>query len=138
MRAIFATGLAIALTACSTTQVHRNSATAYAPTAASSVQVLYSEPKRDYESIGIVSANRYKPGWSDPSVADAIPQLQAAGASLGADAVIVRASRSQNTRNTLVEAEAIRFTDRPAAAPGTPAPPSPASDCVACKKIGGG
>jgi hypothetical protein len=136
LRTLTALALAAAAAGCSTTQVHRNSPTAYAPTAAGSVQVLYSEPKRPYESVGIVSANRYKPGWTDPSVADAIPQLQAAGASLGADVVIVRASRSQNTRNTLVEAEAIRYTDRHETAPsGTP---SPTSDCAACKKIGGG
>lgn len=105
--------LVFSVTACSTYQVHRNTSVALAPTAASSVQVLYSPPQRGYESIGIVSAKRYKPGFTDPSVGDAIPQLQAAGGELGADAVIVRGSRSLNDRHVVVEAEAIRYTDAP-------------------------
>ena len=80
------------------------------PTNASQVQVLYSAPSRPYESVGIVSAVRYKPGWTDPSVGDAVPQLQAAGAKLGADAVIIRGERSLNDRHITVEAEAIRYT----------------------------
>ena len=119
---------ALALAGCSTTQVHSNVAAAYAPTAASRVQVLYSAPQRPYEAIGIVSANRWKPGFTDPTIADAIPQLQAAGAQLGADAVIVHSSRSNNDRHTVVEGEAIRFTDRPAGE-------APA-DCVSCARIG--
>lgn len=102
---------AVTLSGCSTYQAHRNSPTAYSPTVATSVQVLYSPPTRSYESIGIVSAKRYKPGWSDPTVNDAIPQLQAAGAELGANAVIVRSDRSNNDRHVVVEAEAIRYTD---------------------------
>lgn len=103
----------LVLAGCSSYQVHSNMpAGAYvAPTNASQVQVLFSPPQRAYESIGIVSAKRYKPGWTDPSVADAVPQLQAAGAQLGADAVIVRGDRALNDRHITVEAEAIRYTD---------------------------
>lgn len=36
-----------------------------------------------------------------------IPQLQAAGAQIGADAVIVRSDRSNNDRHVVVEGEAI-------------------------------
>lgn len=102
--------IACVLAACSTYQVHSNLAAPLAPTASSHIQVLYSPPQRSYESIGIVSAKRYKPGWTDPTVADAIPQLQAAGAALGADAVIVHSERSLNDRHVTVEGEAIRFT----------------------------
>lgn len=104
---------------CSTYQVHSNLApgTALAPTSASRVQVLYSPPQRPYEPVGIVSAKHYKPGWTDPSVSDAVPQLQAAGAQIGADAVIVRSGRALNDRHITVEAEAIRYTDK--AAPKT-------------------
>lgn len=104
--------IAIALSACSTYEVHSNlpAGTVITPTNASSVQVLYSPPRRPYQSIGIVSAVRYKPGWTDPSVGDAIPQLQAAGAKLGADAVIIRSERSMNDRHITVEGEAIRYT----------------------------
>jgi hypothetical protein len=96
---------------CSTTRVHSNLApgTTIVPTNASSVQVLYSPPQRAYESVGIVSVVRYKPGWTDPSLSDALPRLQAAGSKLGADAVIVRSERSLNDRHVTVEGEAIRY-----------------------------
>lgn len=110
-------GLALigALAGCSTYQAHSNLATPYAATNASRVQILYSPPQRAYESIGIVSAKRYKPGWTDPTVSDAIPQLQAAGAEIGADAVIVRNDQRMNDRHVVVEGEAIKFTGDPSA-----------------------
>ena len=61
----------------------------------------------------MVSAKRYKPGWTDPTVGDAIPQLREAGMKLGADAVVVRSSRSNNDRHTVVEAEAVKYLDQP-------------------------
>jgi hypothetical protein len=63
-------------------------------------------------------------------VGDAVAQLQAAGAALGADAVIIHSERSNNDRHVVVEGEAIHYTDKGAqvAAPG--------SDCVSCQKIG--
>lgn len=102
----------VALSACSSYEVHSNlpPGTLITPTSASQVQILYSAPSRPYQSIGIVSAVRYKPGWTDPSVADAVPQLQAAGAKLGADAVIIHGERSMNDRHVTVEGEAIRYT----------------------------
>jgi len=119
---------AFAISACSGYQAHSNlpAGTLIAPTNASQVQVLFSPPQRAYESIGIVSAKRYKPGWTDPSISDAIPELQAAGSQLGADAVIVRSDRALNDRHITVEAEAIRYTDKPAQPP-----------CVSCQDIGG-
>jgi hypothetical protein len=111
MKILWGVALACALAGCSTYQAHSNLPTPYAPTNASRVQILYSQPQRAYTSIGIVSAKRYKPGWTDPTVSDAIPQLQAAGAEIGADAVIVRGDRSNNDRHVVVEGEAIRFTD---------------------------
>lgn len=74
------------------------------------MQILYSPPQRAYTSIGIVSANRYKLGWTDPAVSDAIPRLQAAGAEIGADAVIVRSDRSNNDWYIVIEGEAIKST----------------------------
>lgn len=120
--------LSASLAGCSGYQVHSNlpSGTAIAPSNASQVQVLFSPPQRAYTSIGIVSAKRYKPGWTDPSVSDAIPELQAAGAQLGADAVIVRSDRALNDRHITVEAEAIRYTDKTAAQ----------VPCVSCQNMG--
>ena len=110
MKILVGIALVGALAGCSTYQAHSNLQTPYAPTNANQVQILYSPPQRAYTSIGIVSANRYKPGWTDPTVSDAIPQLQAAGAQIGADAVIVRSDRSNNDRHVVVEGEAIEFT----------------------------
>ena len=73
------------------------------------VDVLYSPPARQYAVIGTVSAKRYKPGWSDPTVSDAVPELRAAGSEVGADAVIIRSSQSNGMRTITVEAEAIRY-----------------------------
>jgi len=101
------------LAGCSTTQVYSNypAGTMAGTNTTGQIAVLYSTPSRPYEVLGVVSANRYKPGWTDPTVSDAIPQLRAAGLQLGADAIIVRSSRSLNDRHTDVEAEAIRYTD---------------------------
>lgn len=115
------------ISGCSSTQVYSNYPAGTAPGRANSghVAVIYSYPTRPYDVIGVVSAKRYKPGWTDPTVSDAIPQLQAAGAQLGADAVVVRSSRSSNDRHTVVEAEAIRYLDKgmqPQPTPGESAP----------------
>ena len=111
MKAVFAVAVACALSACTTTKV-TGVGLPSAPSAASSrVDVFLSPPQRDYEVIGIVSATKWKPGWTDPSVGDAVPQLQDAARKLGADGVIVRSSRSNNDRHVVVEAEAIRYKD---------------------------
>jgi hypothetical protein len=112
VRLIFLVAGALALAACTSTQITRNSGAALPPARASSqVDVLLSAPDRPYDVIGLVSATKWKPGLTDPSVSDAIPQLQQAGRDVGADAVIVRSSRSNNDRHVVVEAEAIRYKD---------------------------
>ncbi len=107
MKTAFLTLTLAILTACSTTQIYRNPS---ANGLSGNVQVLYGNPAQPFESLGLVSAKRYKPGWSDPTVADAIPQLQAAAQQLGADAIIVRQSQDGGgSRFIRVEAEAIKF-----------------------------
>lgn len=110
MKILAGLALMLALAGCSSFQAHSNVATPYPATDPNKVQILYSPPPRPYISIGIVSANRYKPGWTDPTISDAIPQLQAAGAQIGADAVIIHGERSENDRHVVVEGEAIKFT----------------------------
>lgn len=106
-----ATSLALFLAACSGYQTRAyESGKGLAPTSIEHVEVLYSNPARPFEVIGAVSAKKYKPGWTDPSVMDAEAQLKAAGAQLGADAVVVRGSRDSGTRIVYVDAEAIRYT----------------------------
>lgn len=76
------------------------------------VDILYSNPQRPFRSVGMVSAKKYKPGFSDPTISDALQQLRAAGAQVGADAVIVRGQvAGGGTRMITVEGEAIRYTD---------------------------
>lgn len=103
--------LAFTLGACTTYQV--TPTTNAAPGSRSGVvDVLFAPPARPYTSVGIVSARKYKPGFVDPTTSDAIPQLQAAGAQVGADAVIVRSSRANDGRRLItVEGEAIRYSD---------------------------
>lgn len=103
--------IAIAVSGCTSYQVVPT--TNAAPGSRSGqVDILYSTPQRPYESIGTVSAKKYKPGWSDPTVSDALEQLRAAGRQVNADAVIVRSSSGSNGRRLItVEGEAIRYTD---------------------------
>lgn len=112
MKAVIGVLFACTLAACSSTKVTSvGPSTAGTVSPSARVDVLLSPPDREYDVIGVVSATRYKPGWTDPSVADAIPQLQEAGRRVGADAVIVRSSRSNNDRHVVIEAEAIRYRD---------------------------
>jgi hypothetical protein len=102
----------LALTACTTTQVTpvRNYESGTHSTG--HVDVLYTVPNRPYRTVAFVSAKKYKPGWSDPTVSDAIPEMQAAGMGVGADAVIVRSHSAQDGRRIIVvECEAIKYTD---------------------------
>ena len=110
MRA-FSCAVLLALCGCSTYQVTPTT-NSIPGTRSGQVDVLYAAPQRPYRSVGIVSAKRYKPGWSDPTVSDAIPQLRQAAAQVGADGVIVRGMvPGGGTRFVTVEGEAIRYTD---------------------------
>ncbi|MEP6908261.1 MAG: hypothetical protein ABI858_09815 [Pseudoxanthomonas sp.] len=110
MRSLLAATCGILLAGCSSYQVVPTT-NSVPGTRSGQVDVLYSTPPRPYISVGTVSATRYKPGWTDPSVSDALPELRAAAAKVNADAVIVRSSRSNNDRHIVVEGEAIRYTD---------------------------
>ncbi|WP_185823158.1 hypothetical protein [Xanthomonas sp. GW] len=76
------------------------------------VDILYSTPQRPFQSVGMVSAKKYKPGFTDPTISDALEQLRAAGSQVRADAVIVRHTQANDGRRLItVEGEAIRYTD---------------------------
>lgn len=107
MRALSTVLASATLVACSSYQLTPVSG-GYAP--GHPIDVLYEAPNRPYQVVGTVSATRYKPGFTDPTVSDAMPQLEAAAAKVNADAVIVRSTRSNNDRHIVVEAEAIRYT----------------------------
>jgi hypothetical protein len=110
MRTLLALACVLLLAGCSSYQVVPTTNSAPG-TRSGQIDILYSTPQRPYRSVGAVSATRYKPGWTDPTVTDALPELRAAAAKVGADAVIVRSSRSNNDRHIVVEGEAIRYTD---------------------------
>lgn len=82
------------------------------------VDILYSTPQRPFRSVGMVSARKYKPGFVDPTVSDALNELRAAGAQVQADAVIVRHAQANDGRRVItVEGEAIQYTDVAGAGP---------------------
>lgn len=110
-RAIFTATLTLLLAACTTYQV--TPVTNSAPgTRSGQVDVLFTNPTRPFEVIGMVSAKKYKPGWSDPTVSDGVPELRAAAAQVGADAVVVRSHNAPKDRRIIhMEGEAIRYTD---------------------------
>ena len=104
--------LCLALAGCTTTQVTPVNNYAAGTHSTGYVDVLYTVPNRPYRTVAFVSAKKYKPGFSDPTISDAIPEMQAAGRGVGADAVIVRSHTAQDGRRIIVvECEAIKYTD---------------------------
>lgn len=74
------------------------------------IQILYSDPRRDYETVGTFSVKRYKPAFSDPTVSDALEQLRQSAYELNADAVIIRSTNTPyGQRIIIIEGEAIRW-----------------------------
>ena len=111
IRIAFTLTVLLALSACTTYQVIPTT-NSVPGTRSGQVDILYSNPQRPFRSVGMVSAKRYKPGWTDPTIADALDQLRAAGAEVRADAVIVRGRQANDGRRTItVEGEAIQYTD---------------------------
>lgn len=100
------------LVACGGSQV-RHYGEHYPPTLPAEVEVFYSFPAEEHIKIGAVDVKRYKPGFSDPTVYDAVEKLQEAGAELGAHAVVVVDSQNTGDRVIRVTGEAIRWPDRP-------------------------
>ncbi len=61
-----------------------------APTAASHITVMYSEPQRAYEIVGIINWDYSKSVISIPSITDVLPRLKEKAAQEGGDAIIIR------------------------------------------------
>ena len=99
--------LVAALVGCGTPQVRSYGEGAQA-TDADAVVVLYSFPNWDHDKLGAVHLRYYRPGLTDPTVEQAEPRLRAAGAELGADAVVVLDSERGGDRTVRIRAEAIR------------------------------
>lgn len=100
----------LALTGCTSSQSNAYRDVSVRQISAANVDVLYSAPQRKYQSIGTISARKYQPGFTDPTITDARSEIQKSGAQIGADAVIVRNSfAAPQTRQITVEGEAIRY-----------------------------
>ena len=116
---LLASLVAVGLAGCTTVQTYGYGASSVPSNSYSSnqsqrpqagrIQILYSAPQQAYDSLGTFSVRKYKPGWSDPTISDAIPELQAAARRMGADAVIIRSSTTRDTRFNTIEGEAIRW-----------------------------
>lgn len=99
--------VAIALSSCSTMQYTANPAPSSAD---GSVLVLYDYPRGDFENLGLINFDYYRPGLREPTVTDALPALKQKVASVGGDALIIRDQRvgSQNNRFLQISAEVLR------------------------------
>lgn len=97
--------LVLGLSACSTVQ--------YQPNATqrnnSEVRVLMEYPHElPYQSLGMVKASHYQPGFRVPTVLDVMPKLMSKAAAVGGNAVIIRSQQGgQSDRTIRVTAEVL-------------------------------
>lgn len=98
----------LAASGCTTMQY-----TANAPAGAvdDGVRVLYQYPDGEkYQNLGLIDFEFYKPGWREPTVTDALPELKAKVRSVGGNALIVRNQRvgHLNNRSMTISAEVLK------------------------------
>ena len=109
---VIALGLVIIVGCGTSLQYVRNSTISYASRRTpSEVKIFYSEPKLQYESLGIINWDYYQPGWRAPSITDILPQLRKKVSEEGGDAIIIRKQEIPplTERNLRVIAEVIRY-----------------------------
>lgn len=94
--------LAVALNGCSTMQYTAN------PQAGDSygVLVLYGYPNGQYKSLGIIDYDYYQPGFHEPTVIDALPNLKEKVREAGGNALIVRNQRIGRNNNRFISISA--------------------------------
>jgi hypothetical protein len=80
----------------------------YPSTDPATVQILFSEPQRPNEQIGIVTAT----GGSIATETQLYRKLQAKAAEMGADAVVIGAKDTSYWSGKNISASAIKFTAR--------------------------
>lgn len=93
---IVAMVVALYVVGCASGEATRTSATHYAPTAPSSVEVLFEKPTRTYEVIGFVSGK----GANMSSQSDVFEAMRNEAAKIGADAIIMRSDIEEQTAYT--------------------------------------
>lgn len=96
--------LFLALTACVSTHVVQTGGMT------NGVQVMFEYPKDGhYTNLGLVDVNYYRPGWTQPSLEEAIPKVTAQALKMGGNAVIIRNHYpGEWQRSIIVSAEVLR------------------------------
>lgn len=104
MRSVFLCLCALALTACVTTHVVRTGGMT------NGVLVMFEYPKDGrYTNLGLIDVNYYRPGWTQPSMEEAMPKVVEQAQAMGGNAVIVRNHYpGQWARSIIVSAEVLR------------------------------
>ena len=95
--------LILVLAGCSTMQFTPN------PSAGQGhgVQVLYEYPPRsNFRSLGVIDFNYYQPGFREPTVTDALPELKAKVMAAGGNALIVRNQKIGRNNNRFITVSA--------------------------------
>lgn len=74
------------------------------------VQILFEYPKDGrYTVLGLVDVNYYRPGWTQPTLTEAMPKVIDQVHAMGGNAVIVRNHYpGQMARSIIVSAEVLR------------------------------
>jgi hypothetical protein len=70
------------------------------------VQVLYDYPKAEFDNLGTISFDYYQPGFREPTVTDALPDLKSKVLSVGGNALIVRDQRIGRSNNRFIQISA--------------------------------
>jgi len=66
------------------------------------VRVLYDYPREKFTNLGVIDFDYYQPGFREPTVSDAFPDLKTKVASVGGNALIVRNQRIGQVNNRFI------------------------------------
>jgi hypothetical protein len=107
MKIIFLISTIFLASSCSTMQYTPNQAGG----GYDGVDVLYEYPSTKFKSLGVIDFDFYQPGWREPTVTDALPELKQKVRENGGNALIVRDQRigRHNSRYITISAECLRI-----------------------------
>jgi hypothetical protein len=77
---------------------------------ANEIQVMFDGPGRPYDVLGLIEFNIFKPGFSAPTLEDALPEVNAKVSQVGGDALILRRNQVDE-RWISGTGEVIRYRD---------------------------
>lgn len=103
LKYVFLCIFSLGVSACVSTKVVQTGGTR------NGVDVLFEYPKGAYTNLGLIDVTYYRPGWSPPSLEEAIPKVTEEAAKLGGNAVVIRSNHlGEWTRQIIVSAEVLR------------------------------